>query len=592
MRESPLHRRTTRLALYIWLWLGADIVVAQQDIQRAATADPPPNFLLIVADDLGWSDIGAYGGEIRTPNLDALAQRGLAMSQFYVAPQCAPTRAMLLTGVDHHAAGVGTMDGTQAANQRRSVNYAGQLHDGVVTVAEVLRAENYRTALAGKWHLAVDPSQHPHRRGFERSFALLNGGASHFGDGLGLHEGQTPEYLEDGQPVALPADFYSSIAYTDKLLDYLRAGPQDKPFFAYLAYTAPHDPIQVPDAWLDRYAGVYDDGPTALRARRVETLRALGLFPAQAPLWQALSFPSWTPMYQAPWEERPERQRARDARAMELYAAMIELLDQQVGRVIDFLDRQGTLANTYVLFLSDNGASGQTPLFYPGTTREWFLAERDNRLANMGRPGSHVFMAPEWASASATPWRLFKSTVGDGGIRAPLVVAGPGIAARGFVDDLSHVTDIVPSLYALAGIDAQAHPRYIGKLEPQGRSLAGLWREGEALQQRALSWELLGNRAIRRGCWKASNIFAPLGSGDWELFDVCRDPGETSDIASQHGEVLQQLIDEYGAYAERNGVILPQPRMRPDMANLYVGECDWWCELRFSVLRLLRRLRS
>ncbi|MEM1397300.1 MAG: sulfatase-like hydrolase/transferase, partial [Pseudomonadota bacterium] len=319
----------------------------EETVERAASAEPAsavevkpekgatetqPNFLIVVADDLGWSDIGAFGGEIKTPTLDALAARGMMMTSFYVAPTCSPTRSMLMTGTDNHAAGVGAMSGIQAPNQTTR-NYAAQLHGDVVTIAEALKPHGYQTLMSGKWHLAVDETQYPNRRGFDRSFALLPGGGSHFADRKSISPTEIPEYIEDGEPVEkLPGDFYSSISYTDKMLDYLKSRDTDKPFMAYLAYTAPHDPLQVPDEWLDRYDGAYDSGPYVTRQARVKRLQKKGLVKDNIELWQAPNFPDWLPMHAAPWKTRSEDQREIDTRPMEIYASMVELMDQQLGR--------------------------------------------------------------------------------------------------------------------------------------------------------------------------------------------------------------------------------------------------------------------
>jgi arylsulfatase len=564
---------------------GADIEPAEGQVQ--------PNFLLVVADDLGWSDIGTFGGEIRTPNLDALASRGAAMTQFYTAPTCSPTRAMLLTGVDHHQAGVGTMHDLRAANQLDSVNYAGELHNGVATVAEVLKGNGYQTFMAGKWHLAASPAQYPDKRGFDESFVLLQGGASHFGDSLPLYEGIPATYIENGEPASLAKDFYSSISYTDKLLEYLQARDKQAPFFAYLAYTAPHDPLQVPDEWLDRYQGAYEDGPHAIRQQRAQRLQEKGLLPKDAPLWQMPAFPRWLPLHQAPWNERTGEQRQRDARPMEIYASMVELMDQQLGRVIDHLEQSGELDNTYIIFLSDNGANGAAPLVYPAPSREWFFKQRDNSPENLGKAGSHAFLGMEWAVTSASPWKLFKGSVGEGGIRAPMIVAGPDVAANQYIEEPAHVTGIVPTLYELASIQVQDQPAYQQSREtsaglpvalPKADSLLALWqgKARPAEEKIQIKTELFGNRAVREGSWKAHLIQPPLGSGRWELYNLESDPGETQNLALQHPDILKRLAAVYDDYATDVDIITPEPPIDISLQRLYAEECNWWCSFRLD----------
>ena len=563
-------------------------LVAGVCAQTPEAESRPPNFLVIVADDMGWSDIGALGGEIRTPSIDGLAEAGTLLTSYYVAPTCAPTRAMLMTGVDHHLAGLGVQSGIRASNQV-GVNYQGQLHDGVVTLAEALAEHGYQTFMAGKWHLANETAQWPHRRGFQRSFVLLTGAASHFADQQEISPVEIPEYVRDGRPVdELPDGFYSSTAYADALLGYLQERDAGAPFFAYLAFTAPHDPLQVPDEWLDRYRGAYADGPFAIRRARAERQAALGLIPEDAPLWKYPRFPSWFPNHAALWAERSAEQRLQDARPMEIYAAMVELMDAQIGRVVDHLAAQGELDNTYVVFFSDNGASLAAPLVYPGVTTEWFAANWSNAHETRGQPGNFTVSGREWASASVTPWKLYKNSVGEGGIRSPLIVRGPAVLSGTLSPAIAHVTDIAPTLYDLAGVQPETSPLFQGKTLPQGLSLMPVLSGATPAVRQSFGVHLFGNRGYRRGQWKLSNTQPPLGSGEWELFDLAADPGEVRDLAGERPELLAELLAEYDGYLERNQVILPaESPLKVGLRQLYPGPCDWWCELRFSVIDLL-----
>ena len=556
--------------------------------QAAEHESRPPNFLVIVADDLGWSDIGVLGGEIRTPSIDRLAEDGTLVTSFYVAPTCAPTRAMLMTGVDHHEAGLGVQSGLRAPNQV-GINYEGQLHDGVVTVAEALAARGYQTFISGKWHLANEDAQGPHNRGFQRSFVLLTGGASHFADQRPIAPVEIPEYVRDGEPVEeLPADFFSSTAYADTLLEYLGQREADAPFFAYLSFTAPHDPLHVPDEWLDRYSGAYADGPVATRQARARRQAALGLIPEGARLWNYPRFPGWFPNHAAPWAERSEEQRVKDARRMEIYAAMVEQMDVQIGRVVGFLAAEGVLDDTYVLFFSDNGASSPGPLVYPGVTPEWFAEHWSNAHETRGEPGNFTVLGREWASAAVTPWKLFKNSVSEGGIRSPLIVRGPSVEAGAFRDAIAHVTDVAPTLYALAGVDPATDPLFEGRTLPHGVSLMPVLTGAEASVRDSVGVHLFGNRGYRRGQWKISNTQPPLSTGQWELFDLEADPGEVNDLAEARPELLRELLAEYDGYLERHAVILPaESPLTAGLRQLYPEPCDWWCELRFSVIGLL-----
>ncbi|MEM9085047.1 MAG: sulfatase-like hydrolase/transferase [Pseudomonadota bacterium] len=572
------------------LMLGLAACSAREEPGSQTTSDGErPNFVVIVADDLGWSDIGAFGGEIATPNLDALAERGTRMTNFYVAPTCSPTRAMLMTGLDHHAAGVGTMHNLARPNQNTR-NYAAQLHEDVVTLAEALRASGYATMMSGKWHLAVDEDQRPHERGFEKSYALLPGGASHFGDMLELSPREIPVYVEDGEEVRVPKDFYSTTFYTDKMLEYLRASGEDEPFFAYLAYTAPHDPLQVPDEWSDRYAGKYDVGPVAIRKARLERQKELGLLGKDATNWPLSNFPPTVPLHITPWETRSEEQRAMETRPMEVYAAMVELLDEQIGRIIAELETSGKLDNTYIVFFSDNGASTTAPLIYPGSSKEWLSETWNAPRSEAGRPRSFTVMGREWAHVANTPFRLFKGQVAEGGTRSPFIVAGPGVKAGQTSDALAHVMDITPTLIGLAGVDPSTDALYEGRMQPTGASLAGVWSDPAATGRDGFATELFGNRAVREGQWKASFIARPLGIGDWQLFDLATDPGETRNVAPQNPEILKRLVSRYENYASENGVIPPVPGMQMSARQIFSGPCDEKCEQAF--VEFVKRARA
>lgn len=546
-----------------------------------------PNFLVIVADDMGWSDLGSRGSEIATPTLDALAANGLSMSRFYAGPTCSPTRAMLLTGVDSHLAGLGTMAGVQAPNQLSSKGYIGGLNDNVATLAEVLKNKGYATLMSGKWHLGKAQDQLPSRRGFDQSFTLLEGGASHFSDAAPLYKGIKASYLENGRAVALPEDFYSSSFYVTKLLEYLEGVDEGKPFFAYLAFTAPHDPLHVPDDWVQRYRGKYDAGPRAMRQRRIDQLQALGMVPAKVEATQPPNFPSFMPMHIKPWNDMTSAERLASSRPMEIYAAMIELMDREIGRVLNTLKARGLADNTYILFLSDNGANGATPLSYPNSTRTWFHRRFDHSLAQQGRVNSHPYVGREWAAVSSAPFKLYKGAVTEGGIRVPFIVSGPGIGPGGKSDQLAHVTDIPRTLYELAGVTEGDLAKFDHTVPLEGLSLRDHWRQGVAVEGRTFATELFGHGAVITERWKAVNLKPPLGSGKWQLYDLARDPGETVDLAEQFPAELESLVEHYNAYVQRVGVIPPAPPVAISVGDLFTGECGWLCRVMVSAMDAL-----
>ncbi|WP_321325379.1 arylsulfatase [uncultured Parasphingorhabdus sp.] len=545
-----------------------------------------PNFLVVVADDMGWSDPGFLGSKIRTPTIDRLAKRGIFMSNFYVAPTCSPTRAMLMTGVSNHAAGVGTMRNMQSPNQHGRLEYAAQLHSGVVTVAEMLSAHGYRTMMSGKWHLAVDANQWPHRRGFQRSFGLVEGGASHFADQMLITPTEDVTYHEDGKVVPLTSDFYSTIGYTDKIIEYIQEAGE-KPFFAYVAYTAPHDPLQVPAEWMDRYKGVFDEGPAKAKEKRRQRLIELGLIGKDAELAQTRQMPAWLDSHKKPWTERSESERKSDAKRMEIYAAMVELLDQQFGRIIEQLRRSGQLDNTYVLFMSDNGASASTPLVYLGNSREWVHDNFDLSDEAMGTRGSYTTMGADWANNSNTPFNLFKGTIAEGGVRSPLIIAGPNMAEGVIRKMPGHVMDLTPTFFELAGINPAEDPLYKGKLQPAGQSIMSILQEDKADDNRMLVTELFGNRMVRKGRWKAEYMHPPFGSGEWELFDIVADPSATENLAEEQAGLLAEMRKAYDNFAGKNHVTDAVERPSRSSSVTFEGECNWWCETKFGFVDVL-----
>jgi arylsulfatase len=515
-----------------------------------------------VADDLGFSDWGAFGGEINTPHIDKLAQQGVRVTNFYTAPTCSPTRAMLMTGVDHHQVGLGTMEEVLRPNQIGKPGYEGFLNDRAVTVAELLRGAGYATMMAGKWHLGDAPAQDPSRKGFAQSFVLLEGGASHFADEWMLYPGYTPIYRENGQRVHVPAGFYSSDFYTDRIIEWLGSKRDDRPFFAYLAFTAPHNPLHVPDDSLSHYAGAFDAGYGVLAERRLERMKHLGIVPPHA-----VAFPR--PAFIRPWDDLSPFERKQSARIMEIYAAMVERIDDNIGRLMRALKELHILENTLVILFSDNGANGFPMTTYPDLSVAWLERNSDNRMENLGRRGSRIGIDPGWALAEMVPFRMYKTYISEGGIRSPLIVKGPGVTRAG---EISHavmdVRDIMPTLLDYAAV---AHPRsYEGRnvLAMQGKSMAPFLRtEAETVHDgdRVFGFELFGWRAVRQGPWKATWIGPPVGPNDWQLFNLHEDPGETRDLARERPEQLAKLEALWQHYADEVGLVLPDmPSFTPE----------------------------
>ena len=510
-----------------------------------------PNILLIVADDLGYQDLSLFGGEIQTPNIDSLAASGVVLTNFYALVACQPTRAMLLSGTDHHIAGVGSQGRLIEGNPA----YQNRLTERVASIAERMSELDYHTYMAGKWHLGEEAGQTPADRGFERSFVLLQPGAFHF-DMISYGPNASATYQDDGLELqSLPEDFYSTIAYTDRMIGYIdEAAASDRPFFGYLAYTAPHWPIQALDEDMARVRGRYDDGYDVIRERRFQRSKELGYIPADAAeprLAAALK----------PWSElTPERQ-AVEVAVMEAYAAMVERLDMEIGRLLQHLDEIGEIDNTLVLFMSDNGAEGTAD---DGPFMAEYRAQFDNSVENVGRRNSYRLIGLGWGEAGASADFLTKGSLAQGGIHAPLIASAPALGVKpGRSDALVAALDLAPTFVELAGGENDTMVGGREVMPMTGRSFAALLRgEVEATRQpgEPLALEHGGQRAVFRGDWKALWIAPPNGIGDWQLFDLADDPGETTDLAAVNPDVMAELAAAWERHAEEVGVTPPGPR--------------------------------
>lgn len=512
-----------------------------------------PNIILLVADDLGYSDIGPFGGDISTPALDKLATEGLLFSNFHVLPTCSPTRSVLLTGIDNHIAGLGVMGEASYPALKELPGYSGHLSDQVITIPEILKNNGYHTYMAGKWHLGEEKGQIPSDRGFERSFALLQGGGSHYADQKPLSPPQVMDYRVNGQKLAeLPADFYSTRNYTDTLIAYIDKNKADqKPFFIYASFTAPHDPLQAPEEYINKYKGKFDMGWDSLRTIRLNSLKTPGIVPQEINSFAPSGIPEWKTLNAIQKEEF--------ARDMEVYAAMVDYLDMSIGRIIDYLKQQGLYDNTMILFMSDNGANGIMATTYPGNDDGVYLGSFNNALENRGLPNSFVEMGPGWAQASSSPFRLFKSFTSEGGIKAPLIIKMPaGVNNTGqWNKSFIHVSDIVPTVLALA--EATYPQESDGKAvkQPIGKSILPLLK-GEVTEVHTgegMGWELFERKAYIKGNWKILRLPEPFGKGDWALYNLETDPGESNDLSLQFPAKRDSLINGWLQYAKENDLV-------------------------------------
>ncbi|GAB2540317.1 arylsulfatase [Rufibacter soli] len=514
-----------------------------------------PNFLLIVIDDMGYSDCQPFGGEIRTPHIQELAHNGACFRHFHTSALCAPTRAMLLSGCDNHDAGLGHMPTAHATNQYMQPGYEGYLNSDILTIPEILKEAGYHTYMAGKWHLGEHEDRRPHARGFNRTFSFLGGGASHFNDQRPLSPSELPhtKYTEDGKVVEeLPQDFYSSNYYADKMMQYVTEQSDDRPFFAYLAFTAPHDPLQVPDEWLNKYNGAYDGGYEAIREKRLQRMKELGLVPQE-------TTPNEGSDHFKKWEELTPEEQRESARRMEIYAAMLENLDWNLGRLFDRLKELGKYDDTLIFLLSDNGANPKEPYFYAPNTKESIARDFDNRLENYGKINSFISIGGAWAEVANTPLSYFKLTTYEGGTQTPLIVSGKRMHKRGVVtNEMLHVTDILPTILDYANV---AYPQTNKDLKPlYGTTLKPCLQEETKQPVRnafaVLGFEIGECKAILKGDWKLIFMPPPYGKGDeWHLYNLKEDLKEENNLAAQFPDKVKELKAEWEAYALAVGYI-------------------------------------
>ena len=585
-----------------------------------------PNFLVIVADDLGFSDIDCYGGEIRTPNIDRLAHAGgLRFTDFHAAAACSPTRAMLMTGTDHHIAGLGNLiewtnisgqNGSKGgqfdtAPQRGMPGYEGYLNERVVALPELLRDAGYLTLMSGKWHLGLTPERSPKARGFERSFAHLPACSNHYAYEPQLEKpDKIPDFMtmsfialhsEDGEFVKkLPEDWYSSDGYGDKMLEYLkeRKGKQDeRPFFAYLPFTAPHWPLQAPQEYIKHYRGVYDDGPDALRHRRLQRLKELGMVASDVQPHPVVADEV------KEWQRLTPEEKAKSCRAMECFAGMVECIDANVGKVGDYLRSTGELDNTFVCFMSDNGAEGAAYEAYPivqGSMLQHLQKYYDNSLDNLGNGNSFIWYGPRWAQAATAPSRLYKAYTTEGGVRVPFLAKFPGnmlvpsdlsISKTGITDQFATVMDLAPTILDMAGVSHPA-PTYRGRevVSMRGTSMLPFVRGTSRRihsQDFVQGWETCGRAALRKGDWKIVFIPKPKGPERWQLYNLVQDPGETEDLADQpEGKWrMEELLKLWDQYVLETGVIPLAPELgryleatEAQMAENVWMEYEYWKE--------------
>jgi len=583
MTNTRRNTQSTAGIVTLLLLTSLAIAACSEDASREAASATPaasetaapepseerPNILILLADDMGFGDIGSFGSEIETPNIDSLAADGIRFTNFHVGAACSPTRTMLMTGVDNHLAGMGNMTEIQADNQFGKPGYEGRLNDKVVTVATLLRKAGYHTYMAGKWHLGKTPETIPYARGFERSYALMESGADNWQEMPYAPLYKAVHYFEDAEPVSLPQDdYYSTVFYTDKVIEYIDSNQDDdQPWFAYLSFQAVHYPHQAPREFIDKYNGVYDAGWNVLRKKRLARQRELGVVSADAelqPQFDDTTFAGW----KIPdWDSLSDEEKRFNARRMQTYAGMVDAMDTNIGRLLAHLEATGEAENTLVIFHTDNGADPnllpQQPAFrawyaehYPFTYEE----DYDGNFEPMGQKGSYSDYGAGWAAAANTPTSDYKTFSSEGGLRVPFVARFPGkVPAGQTTTSFGYVKDIVPTLLEVAGAAPPGDSFEGRSVHPISGTSMWPVMTGQASQvhpaSETIGYELAGSSAVFKGSRKLVRNLPPKGNGNWELYDIVADPSEMHDLAGDMPELTEELIAAYAAYVQSNNVI-------------------------------------
>lgn len=556
---------------------AAGIFLLAMWISAHALAAERPNIVLLIGDDVGYSDVGAYGSEIETPHLDALARAGTVFSNYHTTASCSPTRSMLMTGVDTHRNGLGNMAIVTPDEHKGKPGYEGYLNDRVVTVAEMLRQNGYHTYHVGKWHLGIQPERRPFHRGFERTIALGDTGADNWEQRSYLPVYEKAHWYADGVEHRLPDDFYSSKYFIDKTIEFIDSFHGDgKPFFAYVGFQAVHIPVQAPAEFVEKYHETYQAGWAPLRRQRRDRAAALGLIPAGA---QYVNMDTTED-----WDALSAREKAYRARLMAVYAGMMDAMDHHIGRLVAHLKKIGEYENTVFIFLSDNGAEPTDPMANPQMA-QWVKFNYSTALEDLGAKGSYGAIGPSWASAAASPLAFFKFWAGEGGVRVPLIISWPGRLPAGRIDhSFAHVKDIMPTMLELSGTPDHGG-MYAGRKVERitGSSLLpvlSLQAERTHAADKPIGYELAGNAALYKGDYKLVRNLPPLGDGKWHLYDILRDPGETADLRESDPARYTQMLADYAAYEKANNVLpMPEGYSYIEQAMSYSRQtllARWW----------------
>ncbi len=538
-KESAEKTNKTTLLLIILLSV-CGFFSCNNKAEQELSLPHKPNILLIVADDLGYGDIGCYGGEIETPSIDALAKNGIRFSSFHTAPMCAPTRAMLISGNGNHIAGMGAQ-----SKVSDEFGYEGRLTDRVVTIPQLLQSAGYHTYMTGKWHLGMTPESNPHQKGFEQSFVLLNGAGNHYTNQSVLSK-RNSRYTENGDSTNWNNGDYSTDFYTTKLITYISQNLDDnQPFFAFAAYTSPHWPLQVEKKHWEKYRGIYDDGYEKLRKKRMQSLKKAGIIPKNSRLPE---------LHESviPWDSLSDAEKMMEARKMELYAGMVDNLDENIGKIISFLKENGEYENTLIVFMSDNGAAYRD--FFYAQNYSFLKDYYRNDYENMGNYNSYISYGPQWAEAGSAPFRYFKDYATEGGTNTTLIISNPNISGKNTISHIfTSVLDLAPTFYEVAEVN---YPDVFNgnKVYPlRGESLVPLLTgktENIHDSNYVFAVEHYGNAMLRKGDWKITNFKRPFKQEDFALYNISDDLGEQNDLKDSEPEKYKEMLEEWKKFSD------------------------------------------
>ena len=590
-RQSTMRATTTAaICAALMIILGTSLATA---------ADTRPNILLIVGDDIGYGDLGFTGAVTQTPNINMLANQGVTFTRFHASPVCSITRAMLMTGNDPVEIGLAAFDYALYPPAEGIPGYESYLTRTTVTVAELLQDDGYRTYMVGKWHLGgAHGGDGPDKWGFDHSYSIYTGGANHWNQGVFHVDTHNPEvvkqiqagiipqepYFEDGESVIRPTGIFSDELWTEKMLDYIESGRDTgEPFYAYLAYTTAHAPLQAPDFLIDKYIDHYlQAGFAGLKRQRWETQKRLGIIDADA------AYPGYQDNQLVQnWEQLSDAEKQRQARSMAVYSAMMESQDYNIGLIMNYLRETNQLDNTLIIYMSDNGPEGldvQGPLSDPNATR-WIENTFSQNIADIGNGNAFGFIGTSWANASTGSLQWWKWFIGEGGIRVPLIIVPPKTMTSVHDGEMNSthtmVKDVPATILDYAGV---THPQTRFKdrdiKAPSGVSIRP-FLAGKAAQPRSkdqwVAFELFGNGYVVSGEYKAIRVRPAMwGDGQWHLYNISTDPGETIDLASKQPELLAELIAIYDDWAEMNGIVQVAENWSPWHGFLTEEQMENW----------------